>query len=201
MLGGGDPVGVDRLDVVGVGLAAPAGQEALGGRARLVDLALRHRRRGRRRAPTARRTTAPCAEARARSSRACSSAMSISCSKPHSRREHRERGLHVDARVAGADGQRVRLGGRQARARACRRRAGPRPARTARGRRGPRCRRRGSAARRRRGRARRSRSRRRRRPRARTALRVMTALLPRSAAGGRDAGAPSRRCRTPCVEQ
>ena len=34
--------------------------------------------------------------------------------KPHSGAEHRERRLHVDARVAGADGQRVRLGGRQA---------------------------------------------------------------------------------------
>ena len=32
-------------------------------------------------------------------------------------REHRQRGLHVDARVAGADRQRVRLGRRQARAR------------------------------------------------------------------------------------
>ena len=31
VLGGRDPVGVDRLDVVGVGLAAPADQEALGG--------------------------------------------------------------------------------------------------------------------------------------------------------------------------
>ena len=41
MLGGGDPVRVDRLDVVGVGLAAPADQEALGDRRRLVDLALR----------------------------------------------------------------------------------------------------------------------------------------------------------------
>ena len=44
MLGGRDPVGVDRLDVIGVGLAAPADQEALGDRRRLVDLALRHRR-------------------------------------------------------------------------------------------------------------------------------------------------------------
>jgi hypothetical protein len=41
VLGGGDPVGVDRLDVVGVGLTAPADEEALGDRAALVDLALR----------------------------------------------------------------------------------------------------------------------------------------------------------------
>ena len=43
MLGRGDPVGVDRLDVVGVGLAAPADQESLGDRPRAVDRALRHR--------------------------------------------------------------------------------------------------------------------------------------------------------------
>src|SRR5207244_377421 len=42
VLGGGDPVGVDRLHVVGVGLPAPAYQEALGDRARLVDVPLRH---------------------------------------------------------------------------------------------------------------------------------------------------------------
>ena len=53
-------------------------------------------------------------DARARSSRACSSEMSISGSKPHSGAEHRQRRLHVDARVAGAHGERVRLGGRQA---------------------------------------------------------------------------------------
>ena len=52
-------------------------------------------------------------DARARSSRACSSEMSISAPKPHSGPEHRERGLHVDPRVAGADAQRVRLGRRQ----------------------------------------------------------------------------------------
>ena len=43
VLGGRDPVGVDRLHVAGVGLAAPADQEALGDRAGLVDLALGHR--------------------------------------------------------------------------------------------------------------------------------------------------------------
>ena len=84
VLGGGDPVGVDRLDVVGVGLAAPADEEALGDRGGLVD------------APTGAPAGCPapradCAtkesaitEARARSSRACSSGMSISWRKPHS---------------------------------------------------------------------------------------------------------------------
>jgi len=42
VLGSRDPVGVDRLDVVGVGLAAPADEEALGDRARGVDDPLRH---------------------------------------------------------------------------------------------------------------------------------------------------------------
>ncbi len=54
-------------------------------------------------------------EARARLSRASASSMSISARKPHSGAEHRERGLDVDARVAGAHRERVRLGGRQAR--------------------------------------------------------------------------------------
>ncbi len=52
-------------------------------------------------------------DARARSSRACASSMSISARKPHSGAQHRERRLDVDARVAGADRQRVRLGRRQ----------------------------------------------------------------------------------------
>ena len=37
VLGGADPVGVDRLHVLGVGLAAPLEQEALGGRSALRD--------------------------------------------------------------------------------------------------------------------------------------------------------------------
>ncbi len=45
MLGRGGPVGVDRLDVLGVGLALPADQELLGQRGALVDLALRDDRR------------------------------------------------------------------------------------------------------------------------------------------------------------
>ena len=110
-------------------------------------------------------------EARARSSRACASSMSISAPEAPLGAEQRQRGLDVDARVARAEVQRMRLGRRQARLEARRRRAGPRPARTGPARRGPRCRRRGSAARRPPCRARRSRWRRRRRPRDRTGLR------------------------------
>ena len=115
VLGGGDPVGVDRLDVVRVGLAAPADQEPLGDRG-----APGRRRAGARaggpepRADCATKESA-ITDARASWSRATSSEMSISGSKPHSGAEHRQRRLHVDARVAGADGERVRLGGRQAR--------------------------------------------------------------------------------------
>ena len=115
MLGGADPVGVDRLDVARVGLAAPADQEALGDRAR----ACRSRAAGTggRPAPRADWATNDSAitDARARSSRACSSVMSMSGRKPHSGAEHRERGLDVDPRVARADGERVRLGRREAR--------------------------------------------------------------------------------------
>jgi hypothetical protein len=44
VLGGGDPVRVDRPSVGGVGLAPPGQQEALGERAALVDRGLRDRR-------------------------------------------------------------------------------------------------------------------------------------------------------------
>ncbi len=44
MLGGGDPVRVDRLHVSGVWLAAPANHEPFDDRVRLVDLALWHHR-------------------------------------------------------------------------------------------------------------------------------------------------------------
>ena len=43
MLGRADPVGVDRLHVVGIGLAAPAEQELLGGRLALGDDVVRSR--------------------------------------------------------------------------------------------------------------------------------------------------------------
>ena len=66
VLGGGDPVGVDRLDVVGVGLAAPADQEALGDRRAPCRSRSAAPTAGRARARTGRRRRAPCTEARAR---------------------------------------------------------------------------------------------------------------------------------------
>ena len=53
-------------------------------------------------------------EARARSSRACSSLMSSSWCMPQAGRQHGQRALHVDPDVAGVHRDRVRLGGRQA---------------------------------------------------------------------------------------
>ena len=170
MLGGRDPVGVDRLHVARVGLAAPADQEPLGDRRRLVDLALGHRRLAdpagrlgderqrhhrRPRQVVARLLVGdvdqlPEAPLRARASPA-----------PTARRRAGRRSARSAGRARPA----------AVRAAAARRRAAPRPARTARCRRVPRCRRRGSAARRRPGRARRSRWRRRRRPRGQTGLR------------------------------
>ena len=106
--------------------------------------------------------------------------MSISCSSPHSGAEHRQRGLEVDARVAGAHGQRVRLGRRQAGLERAVHEQAPDLLEAAPGRRGPRCRRRDSGAPRPPCRARRSRSRRRLRPRGPTGA-SMT-----SATGGRE---------------
>ena len=148
VLGRADPVGVDRLDVVGVRLAAPADQEALGDRARPC----RPRSAGPSGCPSPR---ADCAtkdramtDARARSSRACSSEMSMSGRKPHSGASVASAACTSTRWSPERTSQRMRLGGREARARSCRRPAGPRPSRRARGPRDPRCRRRGSAARR-----------------------------------------------------
>ena len=114
VLGGRDPVGVDRLDVVGVGLAAPADQEALRDRGRLVDLALRHRR-----LPGAARGLR---DERERHHRGAGELVARDLVGDVDQRleaplgpEHRQRGLHVDARVPGAHRERVRLGGRKAR--------------------------------------------------------------------------------------
>ena len=113
VLGGRDPVGVDRLGVVRVGLAAPADQEALGDRGRLVDLALRDRRL----AGAARRL----GHERERHHRGAGELVARDLVGDVDQRleaplgrEHRQRRLDVDARVAGADRERVRLGGRQA---------------------------------------------------------------------------------------
>ena len=115
MLGGRDPVRVDRLDVLGIGLAAPADQEALGDRLGLVDLALgdrrladaagrlgdeRERHHRRPREVVARLLVGDVDQLR----RSPTAGPSIA-----------ERGLDVHARVAGADAQRMRLGRRQSR--------------------------------------------------------------------------------------
>ena len=172
MLGGRDPVGVDRLDVVGVGLAAPADQEALGDRVGLVDLAPAGPAGGR--APRA-----DCATKRQRHDRGAGEVVArllvgdvdqrleaplgrrASPARPARRRAGRRSGSCSGCGSAGG-----RPGSKRRR-----RRAGPRPSRRAPGRRGPRCRRRGSAARRPPCRARRSRWRRRRRPRGPTGRR------------------------------
>ena len=113
MLGRRDPVGVDRLDVVGVGLAAPADQEALGDRAALVDLLLGHRRL----AGVARRLGDE-GQGHHRGAREVVAGLLVGdvdqLAEAPLRREHRERRLHVDAVVARAHGQRVRFGRRQA---------------------------------------------------------------------------------------
>ena len=114
VLGGGDPVGVDGLHVAGVGLAAPADQEALGDRGGLVDLALRHRL-----LPDAARRLGHEAERHHRHPRQVVAGLLVGdvdqLLEAPLGAEHRQRGLEVHARVAGADRQRVRLGGRHAR--------------------------------------------------------------------------------------
>ena len=114
MLGGCDPVRVDRAHLAGIGLAVPADQEALGDRARAVDLTLRDRRpagpAGRLRHERERghrRTREVVARLRVRDVD----------QRPQAelRTEQRQRRLHVDPRVGGVDGERVRLGRRQAR--------------------------------------------------------------------------------------
>ena len=112
VLGGGGPVGVDGLDVLGVRLTAPADHEPLDDGLGLVDLPLRHHRQaqatrglgdvgqGHDGGPgevvagllvidVEQRLEAPC------------------------RSEHGQRALHVDADVAGVDRDGERLGRRQ----------------------------------------------------------------------------------------
>ena len=108
MLGRGDPVGVDRLDVIGVGLAAPADQEALGDRAALVDLALGNGRL----ADLARRLGDE-GEGHHRGAREVVAGLLVGdvdqLAEAPLRREHRQRRLHVDAVIARAHGERVRF--------------------------------------------------------------------------------------------
>ena len=109
VLRGRDPVGVDRLDVLGVGLAAPADQEALGDRGGLVDLALRDRR-----AADAAGRLGDEGEGHHGDARQVVAGPLVADVdqrlQPPLGGEHGERRLEVDARVARAHGQRVRLG-------------------------------------------------------------------------------------------
>ena len=163
MLGGGDEVGVDGLDVPRVGLAAPALHEPLDDRLRLVDLLLRHRRQARARARTARRTTAPSPRPgpgrRGPARRRCRAAgRGPSTARASPPRTARRPGCRRSAPAPGTARPAAGPG------RTRRRPAAPRRCRTRPGRSGPRCRRRGSAARRPPCPARRSRSRRRSTP-------------------------------------
>ena len=114
MLGSGGPVGVDRLDVIGVGLAAPAQQEALGDRLGLVDLLLRHGRLAGAACRLRHERQRHHGRTRQVGAGLLVGAVDQLLQAPLGS-EHRQAGLHVDARVAGADRQRVGLGRWQAR--------------------------------------------------------------------------------------
>ena len=112
MLGGGGPVGVDRLDVPRVGLAAPADHEGLGGGPRLVHAVLRDRgeiaaagglgdeRQRLHRHPGEVVTRLLGADVKQRA-------------QPPGRGERRHRALHVHPDVAVVRGQLIRLGRRE----------------------------------------------------------------------------------------
>ena len=113
VLGGGDEVRVDRLDVPRVGLAAPALHEALDDRGGLVDLLLRHRRQA--------EPAGGLGDERQRGDRHPGEVLAgllvgdvEQLAEPPVRGEHGDRGLHVDADVAGVHRHRERLGRRQA---------------------------------------------------------------------------------------
>ena len=84
VLGGADPVRVDRLHVPRVGLAAPLEEELLGRRAAAADdlVGDRVRRAVGERARSGRRCPSSATERRPRSSRACSSEISLSLPSP-----------------------------------------------------------------------------------------------------------------------
>ena len=114
VLGGRDPVGVDRLDVPGVGLAAPADQEALRDRGGLVDLRLRDRRPAHAACGLRHERERHHGHAREVVARLLVGDVDQLAEAPL-RRELRERRLEVHARVAGAHRERMRLRRRQPR--------------------------------------------------------------------------------------
>src|SRR4051812_30690266 len=114
VLGGRDEVGVDGLDVPRVGLAAPALHEPLDDRLGLVDLLLRH---GRQAEPPGRlrdeRQGGDADPGEVLAGLFIGNVQQLA--EAPVRREHGDRGLDVDADVAGVHGQRERLGRGQAR--------------------------------------------------------------------------------------
>ena len=112
MLGRGAPVGVDRLHLLGIGLALPADEEPLGQRPALVDLALGHDRQaeaaGRLRGVRQDHDRDP---AQVGAGLLVGDVVGL----PHAERgrEHRDGGLDVGAYVAGVDRDVVGLGRRE----------------------------------------------------------------------------------------
>ena len=114
VLGGGRPVGVDGRDVLGVGLAAPADHEAFDDGLGLVDLALRDH--GQALAAGGLGDVRQGHDGGAGEVVAGLLVVDVEerACRPQHGGEHGERGLDVDADVAGVDRDRERLGGRQA---------------------------------------------------------------------------------------
>src|SRR3954470_19863814 len=114
VLSGRDPVGVDGLGVVGVRLAAPADEEALGGRGAEIDVGLRDRR-----APHAAHRLRHEAQRHDRGPGQVVARLLIAdvdeLPEAPLRRQRRQGALHIDARIARADGERVRNRRRQPR--------------------------------------------------------------------------------------
>ncbi len=113
VFGRGRPVGVDRLHVLGVGLAAPADHEPFDDGGGLVDLPL-----GDHRGALPARGLGHVGEGHdGGAGEVRAGLLGIDVEEGFEApdgREHGERGLDVDADVAGVDGDRERLGGRQA---------------------------------------------------------------------------------------
>jgi hypothetical protein len=112
VLGGADPVPVDRLDLPRIGIAVPADHEALGDASAGVDAALRHGRQSR----AACRLRDERQHHHRRTGEVLAGLRLVDVdllAQPPVRRHHRGRGLHVDPDVAGVHRQRERLGGRQ----------------------------------------------------------------------------------------
>ena len=107
------PVGVDRFHVVGIRVASPTAHEPLGDGRGAVDVLLRHHRQAK---PSSR-----LGDERQRHHRGAGQIVADlgvvdveQLLEAPERGQHRQRALHVDADVAGMDGDGERLGRRQA---------------------------------------------------------------------------------------